>query len=88
MVKEKSVKIFRISGSFKQKQQATSFSKEYLAVSEENALTKLYSHLGSKNRLKRRQIKIQTIKEISKEEVTDPLVEKTLNSEFKIPFDD
>ena len=88
MAKEKSVKIFRISGSFKQRQQATSFSKEYLAVTEENALAKLYSQFGSKNRLKRGQIKIQTIKEISKDEVTDPLIEKTLNSEFKIPFDD
>ena len=88
MAKEESVKIFRISGSFKQKRQATSFTKEYLAVTEENALAKLYSQFGSKNRVKRRQIKIQSIKEITKDEVTDPLVEKTLKSEFKIPFDD
>ena len=88
MDNEKYVKIFRISGSFKQKQQTTSFIKEYLALTEENAITKLYSHFGSKNRLKRRQIKIQSVQEISEKEVTDPLIEKVLKNEFKIPFED
>ena len=35
MDNEKYVKVFRISGSFKQKQQTTSFIKEYLALTEE-----------------------------------------------------
>ncbi len=88
MNNEKSVKIFRISGSFKQKQQVTAFSKEYLALTEENALAQLYSQFGSKNRLKRRQIKIQSVQEIPKGEVTDQLIEKVIKNNFKIPFED
>ncbi|MHA2239896.1 MAG: 50S ribosomal protein L18Ae [Candidatus Hodarchaeales archaeon] len=58
-----------------------------LAITEENAKNKLFAEFGSKNRLKRRQIKIQNIKEIQKEDITDPLIEKILNNEFKIPFE-
>ncbi len=87
MSNEKSVRIFRVSGSFKQKRQTTPFSKEILAITEENAKDKLYTEFGSKNRLKRRQIRIQKIEEIQKEDITDPLIEKILNNEFKIPFE-
>jgi len=88
MAKEISVRIFRIIGSFKQRRQTTPFSREILAVTEENAKNKLYADLGSKNRLNRRQIKIQKVLEIQREDITDPLIEKILNSEFKIPFED
>ena len=88
MSNEKSVKIFRITGNFKQRRETSPFSKEYLAVTEKNAKDKLFSQLGSKNRLKRNQIKIQSISEISKEEVTDPLIEKIINNDFSIPVED
>ncbi|MHA2176627.1 MAG: 50S ribosomal protein L18Ae [Candidatus Hodarchaeales archaeon] len=87
MTDEKSVRIFRISGLFKQRRETTPFTKEILAITEENAKNKLFAEFGSKNRLKRRQIKIQNIKEIQKEDITDPLIEKILNNEFKIPFE-
>jgi large subunit ribosomal protein LX len=88
MSEEKTVKIFRIGGSFKQRKNTTSFTKEYLALTEENAKAKLYSQLGSKNRLKRGQIKIQKIEEITRDEVKDPLIEKIITSDFKIPFEE
>ena len=88
MNNEQNVKVFRISGSFKQRREVTSFSKEYLATTEENALAKMFSQFGSKNRLKQNQIKVQSIKEVPKNEVTDPLIEKIIKSDFKIPFED
>ncbi len=88
MNNDKSVKIFRISGSFKQKKQVTSFSKEYLALTEENAIAKVFSQFGSKHRLKRNQIKIQSVQEIPKDKVTDQLIEKVIKNNFKIPFED
>ncbi|MFX1424278.1 MAG: 50S ribosomal protein L18Ae [Promethearchaeota archaeon] len=83
-----SVKIFRISGFFKQRRQITSFSKELCALTEEQAKDKLFSEFGSRNRLKRRQIRITSIDEISPENITDAFVEKLVNTDFKIPYED
>ncbi|UCG90794.1 MAG: 50S ribosomal protein L18a [Candidatus Heimdallarchaeota archaeon] len=83
-----SVKIFRISGSFKQRRETTSFSKELCALTEEQAKDKLFSEFGSRNRLKRRQIRIISIDEISPKEITDPFVQKLVTTDFKIPHED
>jgi len=88
MSNEKSVKIFRISGSYKQRRETTMFSREFLATTEENAKDKLFSQIGSKNRIKRGQIKIQSIKSVSFADVTDPLIEKIIKNDFKIPFEE
>ncbi len=88
MKQNKSVKIFRISGVFKQKRQTTPFSKELCALTEENAKEKMFSEFGSRNRLKRRQIRIMSIEKISPEEITDPFVQKLVSTDFKIPFED
>jgi len=88
MSNEKSVKIFRISGSYKQRRETTLFSKEILALSEENAKDKLFSQIGSKNRIKRGQIKIKSINSVPFADVTDPLIEKIIKSDFKIPFEE
>lgn len=83
-----SVKIFRISGFFKQRRQTTSFSKEFCALTEEQAKDKLFTEFGSRNRLKRRQIRITSISKISPEEITDPFVQKLVTTDFKIPYED
>ena len=82
------VQIFRISGIFKQRREVSKFSKELCALTEEQAKEKLYTQLGSRNRLKRRQIRIDDISVISREEVTDPLIQKLLDTEFNIPFEE
>ena len=82
MSNEKSVKIFRISGSFKKRRETTSFSREFLALTEENAKDKLFSQLGSKNRIKRGQIKIKSVTEVPFADVTDPLIEKIINNDL------
>ena len=88
MKDEVSVKIFRISGFFKQRRQTTSFSKELCALTEEQAKEKLFTELGSRNRLKRRQIRIDSILKITSQEVTDPFIQKLISTEFKIPFEE
>jgi large subunit ribosomal protein LX len=88
MKEEVSVRIFRISGFFKQRRQTTSFSKELCAITEEQAKDKLYSEFGSRNRLKRGQIRITSVDEISPGDITDPFVQKIVNTEFKIPYED
>jgi large subunit ribosomal protein LX len=88
MSNEKAVKVFRISGSFKQRREITSFSREFLALTEENAKDKLFSMIGSKNRIKRGQIKIHSIETVPFADVTDPLIDKIIKSDFKIPFEE
>ena len=88
MSNEKSVKLFRISGSYKKRRETTIFSKEVLATTVENAKDKLFSQIGSKNRMKRGQIKIQKIETVPFADVTDPFVEKIINNDFKIPFEE
>ncbi|MHA2203772.1 MAG: 50S ribosomal protein L18Ae [Candidatus Hodarchaeales archaeon] len=88
MKNEVSVEIFRISGFFKQRRQITSFSKELCALTEEQAKDKLFSEFGSRNRLKRGQIRITSIDKISPEDITDPFVQKLVSTDFKIPYGD
>ena len=85
---EISVTIYRIKGNFRQRKEISSFSKEICAITEEKAKEKLYSYLGSRNRLKRNRIKIESIDVISPGEVTDPLIKKMIETDFKIPFEE
>ena len=88
MKEQVSVKIFRISGFFKQRRQTTSFSKELCALTEEQAKDKLFSEFGSRNRLKRGHIRITSIDVISPDAITDPFVQKIVTTDFKIPYED
>ena len=67
-------KIYRIEGRFTMGDQTQVFAKELKSVSEENAFEKIYSEFGSKHGINRNQINIEEIKEISADEVTDPIV--------------
>jgi large subunit ribosomal protein LX len=70
------VKIFRITGKIDKPNWKTSFKKEVRALKPEDAVEKIYKELGSKHRTKRFQIKVLEVKEISPEEVTNPLIKK------------
>ena len=54
------------------------FTKEFKAINEEDIYEKLYSIFGSKHRIKRSQIKVDSIEEISEDEVEDPVVKAIL----------
>ena len=69
-------KIFRIKGKVVGKEEPMVFTKEYKAMKEEDALELIYSDIGSKHHVKRSLIKIEEVKEISKDEITDPILQK------------
>ena len=71
-------KIFRIKGSFVLGSETQVFTKELRAINEEVIYEKNYSIFGSKHRIKRNQIKIDSIEEIAEDEVEDPIVKAIL----------
>jgi len=72
------VKIYRIEGymliAHDRLPTWQKFVKEIRALNEKHALERLYSLLGGNHKVKRRQIKITSIREISPDEVTDPKI--------------
>jgi len=75
------VKVFRIIGKIDKPNWKTNFRKEIRALKPEDAVEKTYKELGSKHRAKRFQIKILEVKEISPEEVTNPIIKKLVTGE-------
>ena len=71
-------KIFRIKGSFVMGSETQVFTKEFRAIKEEEIYEKLYSIFGSKHGIKRNQIKVDSIEEITEDEVLDPVVKAIL----------
>ncbi len=67
-------KIFRIQGKFMMGNKFKPFTKELKAINEDDIREKIYSDFGSKHGINRNKIVIEDIKEISKDEVQDPLV--------------
>ena len=68
------VKVFRVEGWFKQGGWKQTFTQELRALSEGQALDRVYSEMGSKHKVKRNLIYIRGIIEIKTEEAKDPLV--------------
>jgi len=62
------VKTYRITGWINKPNFKNRFRKELRAIKPEHALEELYKLFGSKHRVKRFQIKIESIEEISGEE--------------------
>lgn len=71
-------KIFRIQGKFMMGNKFKPFTKELKAINEEDIHEKIYSDFGSKHGIKRAKIVIEEIKEISKDEVQDPIVKSLI----------
>ncbi len=67
-------KIFRIQGKFMMGNSYKPFIKELKAINEENISEKIYSDFGSKHGIKRSKIIIEEIKEISEDDVQDPII--------------
>ncbi|MGB9936735.1 MAG: 50S ribosomal protein L18Ae [Methanobacterium sp.] len=67
-------KIFRIQGKFMMGNAFKPFTKELKAINENDIREKIYSEFGSRHRINRNKIVIEDIKEISKDEVQDPMI--------------
>lgn len=76
------VKVFQVTGEIVKPNFQTKFRKEIRALKPEDAIEQIYKDIGSKHRVKRFQIKIKGVKEISLEEIESPLIRKlTLGEE-------
>ena len=67
-------KIYRGKGRSVLGSEVQVFTKEFKAVKEEDIEEKIYSIFGSKHRINRNQIKIESIEEISADEAEDHIV--------------
>ena len=70
------VKVFRVTGKIRKPNFQTEFRKEVRALKPEDAVEKVYMELGSKHRVKRFQIRISQVEEISPEEIENIIVKK------------
>ncbi|NJE04909.1 50S ribosomal protein L18a [Thermococcus sp. M36] len=70
------VKVFRVKGVFERLGKKQPFTKEYRALKEEHVVELVYSEIGSKHRVPRSKIEIESIEEIKPEEAENPIVRK------------
>lgn len=77
------VKIWRVSGAYKKNKKLIAFSKELLAEKESIVRERVLSDIGSRHRVKRRDIVINEIREIQTDEVINPDIRRILSLESK-----
>ena len=70
------VKVFRVIGKIRKPNFQTDFRKEVRALKPEDAVEKVYMLLGSKHRVKRFQMTISKVEEISADEIENIIVKK------------
>lgn len=68
------MKAYRIKGEFLMKNVWQPFTKEIEGEDEEEAVEKILSIIGSLHKVKRKMIKIEEIKELQKDEISNPVV--------------
>jgi Ribosomal protein L20A (L18A) len=68
------MKAFRITGSFADPRKRQPFSIEMAAEDEAAVRERVLSTLGSKHRLKRKEIDIAEIVELTPDQITNPIV--------------
>ncbi|MBD3405946.1 MAG: 50S ribosomal protein L18a [Candidatus Lokiarchaeota archaeon] len=77
-------KVWRAIGEYKKKRRTYRFNIEMLADKESHVQERVLSELGSRHRVKRREIDIKTIKEIEPEELTNLELRKLLGVESEV----
>jgi len=68
------VKVFRIKGRIVDKRYFTPFLKELRSTTPEAATERVYAEFGSRHRVKRVHVKIESVEEIRPEESVNPIV--------------
>lgn len=75
------MKAFRVSGVFKSKGRAQDFNKEVLCESKKAAEEKILSDIGSRHRVKRRDISIMGVQQLKPEEIENPIIRYKVEGE-------
>ncbi len=81
-----SVRIYRVTGHMRIGMQWQRFSLELLATKPSEAVEMAYSELGSRHKLKRSMIRIEEVREISKDEVKRTEILQLLSMESLIKW--
>ncbi|WP_054849437.1 50S ribosomal protein L18Ae [Vulcanisaeta sp. JCM 14467] len=81
-----SVKIYRVTGRMRIGMQWQRFSLELLATKPSEAVEMAYSRLGSRHKLKRSMIRIEEVREISRDEVKRTEVLQLLSMESLVKW--
>lgn len=71
--KEEIKKVYRVKGSFLMGRKYQTFTKEVMASDPKE---KIYSDFGSRHKVKRRKIKIEDVKTLKNDEITDRLLKQ------------
>ena len=79
-----STKVWRATGEYRKKKRKFLFSKEMIAARETHVRERVMSELGSRHRVKRKEIEIREIKEIKPEEVQNLELRRILGVESEI----
>ena len=79
-----SSKVWRAIGTYKKRGKTFRFSKEMLSEKEAHVKEKVMSELGSRHRVKRKDISITKVEEISPEDVTSLELRKLLGVESEL----
>jgi large subunit ribosomal protein LX len=72
--------VFKVIGSYKKGKIVQKFTKEILTPNKQQAEEYVYSIMGSKHRLKRREINIDSIEQITADQVTDIIIRQMLEA--------
>jgi large subunit ribosomal protein LX len=75
------MKAYRVTGQIQKPRLSTPFVRELIADKSEHAVEKVYAEIGSRHRVKRVHIKITDVKEISVDEIENPILKKIVAGE-------
>ncbi len=70
------MKAFKVTGEINKPELKTPFTREVLADKSEHAVEKVYAEIGSRHRVRRHHIKIISAKELSADEIENPVLKK------------
>ena len=70
------MKVFKVTGKISKPNLATPFVKELMADKSEHAVEKVYAEIGSRHRVKRCHITISDVREISADQIENPILKK------------
>ena len=83
MSKDAVIRYYRVKGSFPDQGERVQFARDVRSITTDDAKEKIFVHFGSKHRIKRNSIKIQSISEIKPSETLDSSLESLSEPSFK-----
>jgi large subunit ribosomal protein LX len=75
------MKAYKVTGKIAKPRLNTPFVRELLADKSEHAVEKVYAEIGSRHRVRRHHITISEVKEVSAEEIKNPILKKIVAGE-------